>query len=170
MVADDPLRGPVWANLGGNATGASTASAGGGGGGGIPVPMVDPSLLDVIKTVEVINDVADAVNGFGNLSRAAEYGIKSYSSLKKDLRGTGLEAHHIVESRFLKGKNIKTSTALSVAVTKQEHQKFTNHWRQLFEYGKYNYTEIGRDEIWKAAQKVYADYPELLSAVWDTLY
>lgn len=75
-----------------------------------------------------------------------------------------------MEVRFLKGLDIKTTTAPSVAVTAVEHQKFTNAWRLYFPYGKTDYTALGRDEIWEAAKNIYREYPELLEAVWDTLF
>ena len=156
-------------HLGGNATGVSTATAGGGG-GGVPLPIVDPSLLDVIDAIDLISDVSDIVNGFGDLSRASEFGIKGYSSLKNDLYGTGLEAHHVVEVRFLKGLDLDVKNAPSVTVTKAEHQRFTNHWRQIYPYGKTIYKELDHAEIWENAKIVYNGYPELLDAVWDTLF
>ncbi len=92
---------------------------------------------------------------YGGLSRAAEYGLQSYKNLTKALKGTGLQAHHLIEQRFKLGHQI------SVAVTKAEHQVFTNAWRKLLPYGK-TYTV---NQVWNAAQKVYAKYPALLEAV-----
>ena len=169
MVPDDMLHGTIMMHIGGSGLGASSAGVGGGS-GGLPVPMVDLSLYDVSKIVDIATDTADIVNGLGTLSRASDYGIKGYSTLKKELAGTGLEAHHIVEVRFLNGKKLDTKNALSVAVTKQEHQRFTNEWRRHFPYGKTSYKTLQADEIWAAAQKIYRNYPDLLDAVWDTLY
>ena len=92
---------------------------------------------------------------YGGLSRAAEYGLQSYKNLTKALKGTGLQAHHLIEQRFKLGHQI------SVAVTKAEHQVFTNAWRKLLPYGK-SYTI---NQVWNAAKKVYAKYPALLEAV-----
>ena len=92
---------------------------------------------------------------YGGLSRAAEFGIKPYNELKKLIKGTGLQAHHLIEQRFKLGHQI------SVAVTKAEHQVFTNAWRQLLPYGK-TYT---LNQVWSAAKQVYAKYPALLEAV-----
>ena len=58
---------------------------------------------------------------------------------------------------------------LSVAVTPEEHQVFTNMWRSFFKYGKTNYNKLSISQIWEAAQKIYADYPELLKAAAQTL-
>ena len=81
-----------------------------------------------------------------------------------------MQAHHVIEQRFLEALGIDTSSAPSVAVTKPEHQVFTNAWRDAFAYGKTDYTALNRDQIWAAAQDIYKDYPELLSAAWDTLF
>jgi len=94
-----------------------------------------------------------AQKAWGGLSRAAQWGIQSYSQLTKAIKGLGLQAHHIIEKRF-------GLSNISVALTKSEHKAFTNHWRQLLPYGK-SYTV---NQVWAAAQKVYAKYPELLAA------
>lgn len=88
---------------------------------------------------------------YGMLSRAAEYGLQPYKNLVKALKGTGLQAHHLIELRFSSTLG-KIYSDISVAVTKAEHQAFTNHWRSLLPYGK-TYT---LQQVWEAAQKVYA--------------
>jgi len=100
--------------------------------------------------------------GYGNLSRAQEYGIKPYNEMHNTLRNTDLQAHHIVEQRFG-----YTSTSC-VAVTRTEHQVFTNHWRQLIPYGT-DYNALTRNDVWDAAQKVYAAFPALLEAARQAL-
>jgi len=92
-----------------------------------------------------------ASSGYGALSTASQYGPSLYEELTRTLKGTGLQAHHILENRF-------GLSNISVALTPAEHQVFTNHWRQLLPYGN-SYTV---DQIWAAAQKVYANYPALL--------
>lgn len=108
-------------------------------------------------------------DGLGELSRAAEFGIDGYNALRKGLKGTGLQAHHIVEKRLLNALDIDANSALSVAVTPTEHQVFTNAWRAIFPYGM-DYSGLTPEDVWEAAQKVYADYPDLLQAAWDTLF
>ena len=114
--------------------------------------------------------IADAfVDAFGDLSKAREYGIMGYNALRRALKGTGLHAHHIIEQRLVKHLDIDIGNMLSVAVTPAEHQKFTNAWRAVFKYGT-DYTELTTDDIWQAAQKIYADYPELLEAAEEILF
>ncbi len=74
-----------------------------------------------------------------------------------------MEAHHIIEKRLVQYLDIATDTMLSVALTKEEHQKFTNAWRAWFPYGM-DYSKLTIAELWDAAQEIYKDYPELLDA------
>ena len=63
---------------------------------------------------------------------------------------------------------ISANKMLSVVVTSEEHAIFTDAWRKEFSYG-IDYGKIGLDQLWAAAQKIYADYPELLDAAKKTL-
>ena len=133
-------------------------------------------VIDLIPFVTGVGEVARTlritdklVDGFGGLTKAKQYGVKAYNALKKTLKGTGLEAHHIIEKRLVKHLNIDVKTMLSVAVTKTEHQKFTNAWRSVFQYGM-DYSTLGKTDIWKAAQQIYRDYPELLKAAKSVLF
>lgn len=114
------------------------------------------------------------VSSWGNLQYAGKHGILTYSNLKRAIAGKGLEAHHIIEKRFLpalqKIKNLTAGKMKSVALTHAEHQVFTNRWRDFFEYGKTNYKGLSPTQIWKAAKKIYKDYPELLDAAKKTLF
>lgn len=57
---------------------------------------------------------------------------------------------------------------LSVAVTKQEHEIFTRGWQKAVGYlnmrNPLNTLTATVDDLWKAAQQIYADYPALLEA------
>ena len=92
-----------------------------------------------------------------------------YKDLKKLNKGSGLEVHHIVEKRFARSisPNLKQSEMLSVALDPVEHRAFTNAWRTNLPYGKADY---GVNEIWVAAQKIYANYPSLLEAARKTIW
>jgi hypothetical protein len=100
---------------------------------------------------------------FGNLSRAAEFGVQPYSSLTKALRGTGLEAHHLFEKRFATALGEKASRGLSIALTKAEHQAFTNEWRRLIPYG--TSSAQNRATVMGAARRVYAEYPQIIKSL-----
>ncbi len=75
--------------------------------------------------------VGVAKGGLSTFSSASEFGIKSYKSLQKLTKGTGLEAHHLIEKRFAKMLGVNPGEMVSVALTKAEHQSFTNAWRKL---------------------------------------
>ena len=133
------------------------------------VDLAVPCLGGVGETVKAFGTTQKVGEGLGDLSKAKEYGIKAYNSLKKALKGTGLEAHHVVEKRLVKYLGIDSSSMLSVAVTKSEHQKFTNAWRGIIKYGT-DYSTLGKDEIYAAAKAVYKDYPDLIQAAYTTLF
>ncbi len=62
-----------------------------------------------------------AAKGFGTLSRAGEFGIGSYSSLRKLVgKGSSLQVHHLIEKRFADVLNVKKGEMLSIVVTKPE--------------------------------------------------
>ena len=131
----------------------------------ILIPFVG-GIGEASKAVKITLNFAD---GFGDLSRAQEFGIKSYKALIKQLKGTGLQAHHIIEQRLVRHLGIDLNSILSVALTPAEHQKFTNAWRQVFKYGM-DYRTLSIDDIWKAAQEIYKDYPDLLDAAHKILF
>ena len=54
---------------------------------------------------------------------------------------------------------------LSIALTHDEHVVFTRQWREAIPYK----TSYGVDDIWNAAQRIYANYPALLEAARKTL-
>jgi len=101
---------------------------------------------------------------FKSLKHASDYGIDSYKNLKKLTPGTGLEVHHLIEKRFagIFKPPKKANEMLSVVLTKEEHQVFTNAWRKKFPYGKPNPTA---KEVENFAKEVYKDYPEILNAL-----
>ena len=73
-----------------------------------------------MKSSAAKEDLEDHQKDFGNLTHAKEHGIKPYNKMTKELKGTGLQAHHIVDQRF------KLGIQDIVAVTPSEHQIFTN--------------------------------------------
>jgi hypothetical protein len=107
---------------------------------------------------------------YGGLQHAADYGVDTYKGLSKSLKGTGLQAHHIVEKRLVNAIGIADHKLMkSVAVTKAEHQAFTNPWRQVIPFGT-DYSTLSKDYIWEAAQEIYKDAPELMKAAQETVF
>ncbi len=107
--------------------------------------------------------IENTIDGLGDLSKAKDYGIMGYKALKKKLKGTGLQAHHIIEKRLVTYLGINADDMLSVAVTAAEHQKFTNAWRDAIAYGS-DYTKLTKEVLWDYAQIIYKDYPDLIDA------
>ena len=119
-----------------------------------------------------------ACNGFmyGSLSACAgaalKYitspanGIDSYANLKKEYKGSGLEAHHIVEKRLAPSLNISnTNNMLSVELTKAEHKVFTKAWKMALPYS----ADYSKKQIFKAAVKIYIKKPRLLISAIKTI-
>jgi hypothetical protein len=52
---------------------------------------------------------------------------------------------------------------LSIVLTKEEHQIFTNAWRKAVKYGT-DYFEMTPEQVYEHAKKIYKDYPELIEA------
>ncbi|WP_299244094.1 DUF6443 domain-containing protein [uncultured Aquimarina sp.] len=114
----------------------------------------------VVKTVEI---------SLSSFSYASKYGIQAYGKLRKAITGTGLQAHHLIEQRFANLLGVKVSQMASIALTKAEHQIFTNAWRSEIGYegSKAAITTLGAtaDDVYKAARKIYKNYPEILKAL-----
>ena len=58
---------------------------------------------------------------------------------------------------------------LSIVLTKEEHQAFTNAWRKAIPYdnSKSNLTSSSAkaEDVIKAAKEIYSNYPEILKAL-----
>lgn len=121
-------------------------------------------------TASVISKGADIVSdakGLASLKVASEFGVDSYSNLRKSVintygKGSNLEVHHLIEKRFVKNTGINPNSMKSIVVTKEEHRLFTNEWRKLIPY---NTKKVSESEIKAAAKQVYKDYPDILKAL-----
>lgn len=130
---------------------------------GVKVADVVDDGIDVAKAVDKAYDATKAIDN-------AADSIDTYKDLRKVSKGSGLEVHHIVEKRFANSIGIQnTDDMLSIALDKQTHRKFTKAWRDEFKYG-INYSALGKNDVWNAAQRVYANYPSLLEAARKTIF
>lgn len=102
--------------------------------------------------------------GFGALTKAGDYGVRPYRTLRGDLKGTGLQAHHLIEQRFAGVMGESAGDMASVAVTQAEHQAFTNAWRQAIPYGE-GTANATPAQVRDAASQIYVNYPDILSAL-----
>ena len=126
-------------------------------------PSIPAATPPVAKTPPAIAPPPQAP--FGNLSRAAEFGVQTESKLGKMIAGQGLEKHHLFEQRFDIPMKGDPRMKLTVAVTAAEHQAFTNAWRQEIAYGAGGTHNAKREQIIAAARKIYAAYPAILKAL-----
>lgn len=134
----------------------------------IPVVTGVGESVDVIRFANRIDNLVDAADNIHDTAKVIDGSIDTYKNLRKINKGSGLECHHIVEKRLIKffDKNINESEMLSIALTHEQHLGFTRAWRSHLKYGgTYNV-----DDIWKAAQEIYADFPNLLEAARKTLW
>jgi len=81
-----------------------------------------------------------------------------YRVVSKWASRMGGEAHHVVEKRFARLFGLSERKMASIALTKGEHQFFTNSWRQYLPYG-IRYTQ---GDVVNGARHVYEGYPEIL--------
>lgn len=126
-------------------------------------PSIPAPSPPAVKTPPAITPPAPAP--FGNLSRAAEFGVQTESKLGKMIAGTGLEKHHLIEQRFDFPMKGDPRMKLTVAVTAAEHQAFTNEWRKRIAYGAAGTHSAKREEIISAARVIYKNYPAILKAL-----
>ncbi len=128
------------------------------------IPFVPAGAGIAAGTVKLADNASSLVTGLNKFLHAGDYGVQTYKNLKKMTKGTDLEAHHLVEVRFAKNLGVKSDNMLCIALTKEEHQKYTNLWRKYIGYGS-GTEEASWDKIWEAAQNVYKDDPELLEII-----
>jgi RHS repeat-associated protein len=105
-----------------------------------------------------------------NFSIASKYGIGSYNSLKSKVgKGSSLQVHHLIERRFAHLFKVKEGDMLSIVLTKEEHQAFTNAWRKAIPYDNsvsdLTTSTAMRNDIINAAKRIYSKYPEILKAL-----
>jgi hypothetical protein len=126
------------------------------------------------RKADDLGDVARATSRYGDLTHAADYGIDSVRELRAATKGRGVTVHHIIERRFARTLGLNPDDMLGVVLTPAEHQVFTNRWRRAIGYvTDHNLVTTGNaslNDIWRAAQDIYGDYPELLQAVERTLF
>ncbi len=114
--------------------------------------------------VLVHNNYANSAAGFAQLSQAKEFGIQSYSQLRKLIAGAELQAHHLIEKRFAGILGVRARGMASIALTEAEHQVFTNGWRRLIPYGS-GTANATVAQIKRAAGEIYSGFPDILSAL-----
>jgi hypothetical protein len=106
-----------------------------------------------------------AGSSFSNLTHSSQ-GIKPYSEQRKITPGHKgeIQAHHLIEQRFIDQIVGNVRDWPSVVVTKAEHQAFTNQWIKEIPRGR-GTRNANSQQIANAARKIYSGYPEFLDAL-----
>ena len=96
----------------------------------------DGKAITKSEQVNLLGDIAlnnVPMPAIGGLREAQEaFGL--YANVARELRGTGMQAHHLIEQRFARLFEANPRSMLSMAVTREEHQVWTNLWRQAIPY------------------------------------
>jgi RHS repeat-associated protein len=152
--------------------------------GNAPTTFRDPSgwytisqSSAVMAGISVLGTRASAsLAAFSNTAArfVQTHGVRSYQSLKtavSALKSSGvidkaekLEVHHLIEKRFASLFQVKAGDMLAIVLRREEHAALTQAWRQAIPYGQRAAT-ITREEVIETAQRIYANYPELLKAL-----
>lgn len=103
---------------------------------------------------------------FSGLTHASTYGIRSYTANKAITKGhnSAIQAHHLIEKRFVNQMGGNTNDWPTIVLTKDEHTAFTNAWSGKIPTGSGTETAT-RGQIEDAAREIYANYPEILDAL-----
>lgn len=91
-----------------------------------------PLVLKAIVAGQLVIDKAtqwiiDAlgINTWGNLSRAKEFGLKTYKALRALINKTGLQAHHIIEQRFKLGIQVQLDSIVATFSMFEDNPHFS---------------------------------------------
>ena len=118
-----------------------------------------------VYNIEVHGEHVYQVGELGVLvHNACEGTIGTYSQLRKLIKGSGLEAHHLIEKRFKGLFGESAGQMLSQVLSPENHQAFTNAWRQLIPYGE-GTANATRETVLNAAREVYREFPDILKAL-----
>ncbi len=114
-----------------------------------------------------------AVSAVGAVKTVKEYKktIDTYKALRIQYKGTGMEAHHIIERRLIKDSvKYNVNTMPSIELTKEAHQVYTDAWKATVPYRTYFKNTLSyRWKLYKAANHVYKNDRVLRMAARYTL-
>ena len=138
----------------------------------IVLPFVPGSYVGkggrfIVKAGTKADDVVDTLKALKTADRidAIKDGavVMSYKNLKKVSAGTGLEAHHLIEKRFMGKLGIENSDdILSIAIDKDTHQAITNSFRKKIGYNGDKLVDVTTSsatpqKIWNTLCEVYRE-------------
>jgi RHS repeat-associated protein len=142
---------------------------------GAVVPFVGSIGKQGIKHIDDVANIvtgagkrgaATATSKFGGLANSST-GIASYRTQRALTAGKGgsIQAHHLIEKRFVDIFGGDTADWATVVLTRSEHRVFTNARRQAIPYGASGTGQATRTQIESAARQIYRDYPEILESL-----
>ena len=131
----------------------------------LPIVSGVGEATDVLRIATKTDDIIDLADDIHDTANLVDGTVDTYKNLRKVNKGNGLEVHHIVEKRFAPFLGQNKDEMLSIALSHDEHLVFTKAWREAIPYK----TPFDADQVWNAAQRIYANYPELLAAARKTL-
>ena len=103
-----------------------------------------------------IGALASSIVGAVKTVHSYKKTVDAYSSITKQYKGTGMEAHHIIEKRLAIGSRWNVSQMPSVELNKTVHRIYTNAWRKEIAYGtKYTFGLAYKWRLFAASNKVY---------------
>jgi len=130
--------------------------------------VVPTDLLLINSGFSILRLFSSSKTGLSTFESASKYGIKSYKELTKLIKGKGLQAHHLIEQRFANILGVSPSSMKAIALTKAEHQVFTNAWRNSIGYSTsqgVNTINATKSQVFDAAREIYKDYPQIIKAL-----
>jgi RHS repeat-associated protein len=119
------------------------------------------------KYVYTANNPVNFVDPSGEADVEENSVIGSYWRLRRLFAGQGMQVHHLIEQRFAVriGAALLTSACtISVALTKSEHQAYTNAWRNSIPYGP-GTNAANLELIWNTAMQIYAGSTQIIGAL-----
>ncbi|MBQ7389736.1 MAG: RHS repeat-associated core domain-containing protein [Clostridia bacterium] len=131
----------------------------------LPIVSGVGEATDILRIATKADDFIDLADDIHDTANVVDSTIDTYKNLRKVNKGNGLEVHHIIEKRFAPFLGQNKSEMLSIALSHDDHLVFTKAWREAIPYK----TAFDTDQIWNSAQRIYANYPELLAAARKTL-
>ena len=120
-----------------------------------------------LLTEKAVVGAVGAIKTVGNYKKT----IDTYSSLTKQYKGSGMEAHHIIEQRLAKGSSWKAPQMPSIELTKSVHRVYTNAWRNTVPYGtRYTSGWAYKYQLYKASDSIYSGNRVLKMAARYTIW
>jgi RHS repeat-associated protein len=115
-------------------------------------------IIPIVLTMAVTDGVGGLASDGGEASSVTTY--RSAAQTTRGFKGS-IQAHHILESRFLRQWGFDVNDTPAEVLTKAAHNQVTQTLRSLLPYGQ----AYSRETVWKAYQVAYRSRPDWLKAI-----